>query len=629
MIFEKMSSSNYHPISSYRPGVLVRLVNSQNPSNVYSLIRWKLPRNLILPPLKFRPNCKNVYIYTTSYQLPHHLTNIISVYTPVIHSRPKSAVNLRNEQLVLSHFYIFLISSYPQRHYKKGKDFDDEVMRNFVNFFAIIFLPEKDNKLNRKSYTVCLYSTQLIFPFFVHFRCLIDTGLDISWGKLKLARRWTNPTNIKNFKFDFRLLLLDTIFLYYNDTKEPFDSKLDAISRSTLLEPDTPLEFSSGVRNGWAVVFVDSKPLQFMSCYTPPELSFRFYYKPFQPAVWFAVMGCVLFLSGFSHCYLSKRYVTSFNSGLYFVATLLKDPAAIPVALRGEKVLSLVVIPWTFTAIVLTSAYLGLVITRLNSPPRGEPIATWEEAVCLEKLGAPSSIMNTSLPSVDQGFLHPRNISAGHCFSLLSPVNGPFDDQQFENNSIVLYKFVYSIVALWSKLAFLPSRIQTIFSAIVQNETTFFPLTPANRSFTRRELLSKVLEEVLLCGKTLLVATRQELDVVAERWHKTKFHIGAEPLKTTTTVWGFETYGEDIIVKGFKRIFESGIYTWLEKQSIAGDYLTVGRDLAEGDSFKHTIKIGGRIRTIFFIWMGASTLTILVFLVELMFLRCQRYAFFR
>lgn len=135
----------------------------------------------------------------------------------------------------------------------------------------------------------------------------------------------------------------------------------------------------------------------FFSCYWEPRgVSFSLYLAPYDTTVWIVMLITIL-LSAFLVSlgfYLHHKKCYPFTIFLYFFGCLVEDVGALPDKLRIFFPFKLISVPWLFISALLSSFYLGIFITNLNSRLPGERVDTYEKISCQ---GKPQNGVNFSM----------------------------------------------------------------------------------------------------------------------------------------------------------------------------------------------------------------------------------------
>jgi hypothetical protein len=135
-----------------------------------------------------------------------------------------------------------------------------------------------------------------------------------------------------------------------------------------------------------STVHVDDLTTRFISCFEKPTLKFQMYVKPFDIEVWVSLTLCCFLIAGLIHIYNRIFHFSgSFSPIFFFVSTLVEEPYSVPSALWNSRILKIVTLAWLLTAIVFTNLYIGLMISDVTAPVRGEIFDTFDKVLGLTK----------------------------------------------------------------------------------------------------------------------------------------------------------------------------------------------------------------------------------------------------
>lgn len=107
----------------------------------------------------------------------------------------------------------------------------------------------------------------------------------------------------------------------------------------------------------------------YISCYREPKLSFQLYTGPFQWPIWLllgiTLIVCTILVDIFTQFVLKLNSSTSF---LYFLGSILEETSSLPTNLIQSFVFKISIGPCILLTMILSQAYVGLVINGLKAP---------------------------------------------------------------------------------------------------------------------------------------------------------------------------------------------------------------------------------------------------------------------
>jgi hypothetical protein len=129
-------------------------------------------------------------------------------------------------------------------------------------------------------------------------------------------------------------------------------------------------------------VLVDDMTTRFISCYEKPTLRFQMYIKPFDVEVWGFLALCCCSIAVLIYIYNRTFHLSgSFSPIFFFFSTLVEEPYSVPVAIWNSKIFKIITLTWLLMAIVFTNLYIGLMISDVTAPVRGEIFNTFDKVL--------------------------------------------------------------------------------------------------------------------------------------------------------------------------------------------------------------------------------------------------------
>ncbi|OXA40863.1 Glutamate receptor U1 [Folsomia candida] len=131
---------------------------------------------------------------------------------------------------------------------------------------------------------------------------------------------------------------------------------------------------------------------QFLTYYAEQFITFNFYVTPFKLEVWIGLLAaiCILLLGS----EMSKKFAnfgnTSFSAWLFILANIFEENGFVPKSFEKSKFYRLTFGCWGLMALILTNCYIGLMISDLNAPLRGNVPTTFQDLICDKGIRAES-----------------------------------------------------------------------------------------------------------------------------------------------------------------------------------------------------------------------------------------------
>lgn len=452
-----------------------------------------------------------------------------------------------------------------------------------------------------------------------------------------------NPFNRLATNFSMDLYILQGIFSNTN-------SSLFAYS-NLIISENSVIKFQDKLFDTFTVdhaVQAGISGYSFVTCYTESSISFDFYFTPFQPEIWYALLATYILISAALSLWLFwKKIKGSFCPWLYVLGPLFEDGVPLPEKLEKNSIFRGVVGCWIIVCVLFSNCYNGLMITGLNSPLAATTVTTFRDLVCdyqevkynFEQYGKMNRTAKPNRLSAANFYLYwytsyiiglygyedglketnnPYYSVSTDCFSILStPVDGTYPVPKF-------YLFLYYNVNI--KFMYNGEHDIKTTKPLELGLNLFYPkqrlyprsitsLSRTNVSEQRKEVEKEVVE----CGKTVFVAATGEfvgeVDFLSRTYPWIKFYISKD-------IFMPEPYGIIIKNPGMSKIpqrvnslVESGIYSRLVKERNERQNFRRQRAGVYKPP-KETMAMDGRISTLFMLCVGLAALAILVWGVE-------------
>jgi len=178
--------------------------------------------------------------------------------------------------------------------------------------------------------------------------------------------------------------------LNYSTNPDTFSEREAFIS---IFPPDKYAEFSGQLTykqdnedygNSAGVQYEDYWAL---SCYRIPTLSFTIYTIPFNLDLWITLLVTFVFVFKTFHVYANVKIRNAFSFCLFFYSSLVNNCTKIPAAFSKRKILRLIWIPWIFMCIIVNNCYVSILVSHINVPHSGQPIAKIRQVLCTKNDG--------------------------------------------------------------------------------------------------------------------------------------------------------------------------------------------------------------------------------------------------
>jgi hypothetical protein len=426
-------------------------------------------------------------------------------------------------------------------------------------------------------------------------------------------------------------------------------------------------------------VLVDALTTGFISCFEKPKLKFQMYLNPFDIEVWMSLLLCCSIIAVVIRIYNRIFHLSgSFSPIFFFVSTLVEEPYSVPSAIWNSRVFKIITLAWVLTPIVFTNLYIGLVISDVTAPVRGEILNTFDKVLGVTSdKPVPSPTMfaqvvafwklnYTTTVKLNSTIRQALNKGCEDIYAASKDTLYQYDTRGYEthhaqfrtsesfvilNNQIEEcegYDVTNQVRSRFLSLPWMYAHFQRIFDGIVQVHldlrylhylyALFSPknrLYPKNPTIPKPELekipiyLSAAIEkELVACERSIFVgeskALINELSYLKTNYPRKHFYISNDTLESgwsTPIIWIFMEPGSSKVPRYFKLLLEAGVREVVLGLRWQKYYLKrrVGTQFVQ-DTIQREGIVGmsGSIVTIFIISLACLSIATIVFLLELL-----------
>lgn len=396
--------------------------------------------------------------------------------------------------------------------------------------------------------------------------------------------------------------------------------------------------------NGEILIMTGVGGYSFLTCYSKEAITFDFYTTPFQPELWYGLLLSYVSLSLLLSLWLFwKKIKSSFCPWLYVLGALLEDGVPILGKLEKNSVFRLVFGCWILICVLLTNCYNGLMIIGLNSPlAAARLVSNFTDLVCdWQEVKYSQNDTNTNFPKSNYDFyinmlvflyygrgnktMNPY--SPNNCFSLLSvPEKG---SQPFTKDGGILPLFFAFLFEMCSKYGFEHlglihpvslKKFDELELNLLDTKQHHFPKNLTNlQNLSYLEWMSRVEEEVVECGKTVLVLPKSSVQAEAEylsrTYPATRWFESRDILKPEPEGIAIRRSGISKIPGYYKSLVENGIYSRLNAEYHARNNFR-RKPTKKYKPLGNTMTMDGCISTLFIICSLIAGLGLVVFCGE-------------
>ncbi|OXA49595.1 hypothetical protein Fcan01_15746 [Folsomia candida] len=528
-----------------------------------------------------------------------------------------------------------------------------------IPHFAVLFLPSNDEENS----TMCMNKFENSVPFLRNMKCSTSYPLDDLLSLYSMTRMpsdWA-VEQYHNFKenkafFTSARYIADAILVQHlnytlkwsdhRNSKECTKFRLKPKCFRLMILPELP-DILTYIATGTPVT-IESREYAFLTCHYREDLSFRFYTNPFETTVWVGIAVSLMTLIVLGEAYVAIKFNQfRFTVTFYMWATVFEQSSRVTSAVSHTNFFRALVVVWLVSVTRLTSSYLSLVISSLNSPSVPTFPKTLQDVSCSNKKQDIWFVGQTWLARnqiVSEAFNEKQLFTESEtkrCFKILSP--------PLSTGSVVVGNVVHRDVLIWSFMLYLYkawtylSRSDTwnlLSYQMLRKEQSFYPNNevvsfPAKNK-TAHSIMSSIEEELVHCGKSIFFDSSRNVRLwfshLSSSYHWLKFSVAKIPYFPTQVGWSFETYDgtkSARVQKLFVNIFETGILYRAKNMESELEFqtrrMTSTRSIIQSmirNGLKHNRekrgqKMGGSIDTIFIVWGMLLLMSGIVFVLEL------------
>lgn len=253
-------------------------------------------------------------------------------------------------------------------------------IRRIIPHFAVLFLPSNDEENS----TMCMNKFENSVPFLRNMKCSTSYPLDDLLSLYSMTRMpsdWA-VEQYHNFKenkafFTSARYIADAILVQHlnytlkwsdhRNSKECTKFRLKPKCFRLMILPELP-DILTYIATGTPVT-IESREYAFLTCHYREDLSFRFYTNPFETTVWVGIAVSLMTLIVLGEAYVAIKFNQfRFTVTFYMWATVFEQSSRVTSAVSHTNFFRALVVVWLVSVTRLTSSYLSLVISSLNSP---------------------------------------------------------------------------------------------------------------------------------------------------------------------------------------------------------------------------------------------------------------------
>jgi hypothetical protein len=428
-------------------------------------------------------------------------------------------------------------------------------------------------------------------------------------------------------------------------------------------------------------VLVDNTETGFLSCYSTPKLKFQMYLQPFHLEVWIALVLCCSSITVIIGLYNRQFNISqSFSPFFFFFSTLLEEPYSVPSKLWNSRVFKSFTATWLLTAMLFTNLYIGLMITDVVAPLKGDVLKTFNQFLLKDvdlfkqdlvsltyeilkfwkfnytqssrgsHMGIPSideKVCDVQFNSKDFAYHHSQ-FHGANTFALLQ---SPLRTCAGSKPSIEIQKQLISNPWMYTGFSYLWDQINTYLASetnLVTAKLTIAFLSGSKRHYPNDPkfvmpgdqdiplyLDAAIEKEIVDCKQSVFIGNkddlRYELDYLRTYYPKAGLYLSNDTFEKgdlKPNLWVFDNAGKSAVPYYFKQLIEAGV-----RQLIIGlrkhSFYLMRRKGSKFVQLSHSTEshLGttGSIQTIFIIWFAFCLLATFAFIFELFPTVCRSF----
>lgn len=324
--------------------------------------------------------------------------------------------------------------------------------------------------------------------------------------------------------------------------------------------------------------------MSFFSCYLAGrEISFSLYFTPYDAATWFATCSTLLLSSfilsvGF---YLINKTIYWIEPVLYFFGCLVDEVMELPEKWGNLLPFRLLSIPWLLVGMLISTCYLSIFITNLNSPIPGERVDTYEKISCHDTRQIVESKNSGVLMKKTDVFLALRGDKienftnhpvlkglGGFCYTVLSQFAPRSGVMKYPRHN---YKIdIFHIEILYQAYKF-PKDLEYLPYLMFNPRIRWYPeRVKFLENVTIPRVNGVIEDEILECDKSAFIGESGEVepyyDYLRRNYPKKKWYRGKNDILTSPIGFSFKVWRESRMMQYFNGFLESGIYNQISNR---------------------------------------------------------------
>ncbi|OXA46907.1 Glutamate receptor 3.4 [Folsomia candida] len=298
---------------------------------------------------------------------------------------------------------------------------------------------------------------------------------------------------------------------------------------------------------GATIIQTEFEGYQFLTCYGVPYITLNFYLSPFQLELW-AALGTTIFTIaaltiGAQH-FSSLLEQQPFSAWMYVLASLFEESGFMLRRIEKQSFFRILLGIWSLIALVLTNAYIGIMVSELNLPMRQNHPELFDQLVCdnrYKNLFTSPNLDNTKRSrsaqmktEYDQAiwlFQYAKYYWNLHLLSLSMPLKSYHDAVKYATNESKVDASCFQLLSKINDLQSLPvffSALLNLADRYLSNDIHYRSVelnlmlstkhaflsagfNYLNENLTNLDIQGGIESEVVKCGKTVFIGKSSDI----------------------------------------------------------------------------------------------------------------------
>ncbi|XP_035713914.1 uncharacterized protein LOC110857739 [Folsomia candida] len=316
--------------------------------------------------------------------------------------------------------------------------------------------------------------------------------------------------------------------------------------------------------------------------------------------------------------YALNKIFYLFELLLYFYGCLIDEVSTVPEKLSNFVPIRFINIPWLLIGALLSSCYLSIFITNLNSPLPGERVDSYEKISCQDN---PQIIVNSTMirhRTNERRLLegeHSKNLTippfvkglGGFCYTVLSEFVPNFWIKYYVAN----FKFSKFYSDFNYKSDNFPPHLQRLLYFMLNSRIRKYPeKLRFSNNVTTNEVNRLIEEEILQCERSAYIGPSSEVnayyDYLTRNYPTKSWYRGEKTIFESLVGFTLRVGRESRMVRYFKMFLDAGIYSQVANQVALDATLLRERKAKFGnyEKFRYAtsfqaVRLGDSIQTTF------------------------------